>query len=53
MKVRTNRGRVLAKLSHNNRIKWLIAPILARSAKIYERNQRIKTQVDKMFPELA
>ena len=53
MKVRTNRRRVLAKLSHNNRIKWLIAPILARSAKIYERNQRIKAQVDKMFPELA
>jgi hypothetical protein len=53
MNVRTSRKRVLAKLSHNNRIKWLIAPILARSAKIYERNQRIKTQVDKMFPELA
>ena len=53
MKIRTKRKRVLAKLGHNNRIKWLIAPILARSAKIYERNQRIKAQVDKMFPELA
>jgi hypothetical protein len=53
MKVRTNRRRVLAKLSHNNRVTWLIAPILARSAKIYERNQRIKSQVNKMFPELA
>ena len=53
MKVRTNRRRVLAKLSHNNRVRWLIAPILARAAKIYERNQIIKAQVDKMFPELA
>jgi hypothetical protein len=53
MKVRTNRRCVLAKLAHNNRVRWLIAPILARSAKIYERNQRIKAQVDKMFPELA
>ena len=53
MKVRTNRRRGLAKLSHNNRVRWLIAPILARAAKIYERNQRIKAQVDKMFPELA
>jgi hypothetical protein len=51
--MRTNRRRVLAKLSHKNKIKWLIAPILARAAKIYERNQRIKAQVDKMFPELA
>jgi hypothetical protein len=53
MKVRTNRRRVLAKLGHNNRVKWLIAPILVRAAKIRERNQRIKAQVDKMFPELA
>ena len=53
MKVRTNRRRGLAKLSHNNRVRWLIAPILARAAKIRERNQIIKAQVDKMFPELA
>ena len=53
MKIRTNRRRVLAKLGHNNRIKWLIAPILARAAKIHERNQRIKAKVDQMFPELA
>ncbi len=53
MKIRTNRRRALAKLGYNNRIKWLIAPILARAAKIRERNQRIKAQVDKMFPELA
>jgi hypothetical protein len=53
MSVRTKRKRVLAKLAHNNRVRWLLAPILARSAKIYERNQRIKAQVDKMFPELA
>jgi hypothetical protein len=52
MKVRTNRRRVLAKLGHNKRIPWLIAPILARAAKIKERNDRIKAQVDKMFPEL-
>jgi hypothetical protein len=53
MKVRQHRRRVLARLGHNNRIKWLIAPILARAAKIKERNDRIKAQVDKMFPELA
>jgi hypothetical protein len=52
MKVRTNRRRVLAKLGHNKRIPWLIAPILARATKIKERNDRIKAQVDKMFPEL-
>ena len=52
MKVRKHRRRVLAKLGHNKRITWLIAPILARSAKIKERNDRIKAQVDKMFPDL-
>jgi hypothetical protein len=52
MKARTNRRRTLAKLSHNKRISWLIAPILERAAKIKERNDRIKAQVDKMFPEL-
>ena len=53
MKMRAHRRRVLARLSHNKRIPWLIAPILARAAKIKERNDRIKAQVDKMFPELA
>ena len=52
MKARTNRRRILAKLSYNKRIPWLIAPILARAAKIKERNDRIKAQVDKMFPYL-
>lgn len=52
MKVRTNRKRILAKLRHNKTTTWLIAPILARAAKIKERNDRIKAQVDKMFPEL-
>jgi hypothetical protein len=51
MKVRTNRRRILVKLSHNKKITWLITPILARAAKIKERNDRIKAQVDKMFPE--
>jgi hypothetical protein len=53
MKARTNKRKILAKLSHNKRIPWLIAPILARAEKIKERNDRIKAQVDKMFPELA
>ena len=53
MKVRTNRKRVQVRLAHNRRISWLLAPILARSKVIAERNQRIKAQVDKMFPELA
>jgi len=52
MKVRTNRKRILAKMGHNKKITWFIAPILARAAKIKERNDRIKAQVDKMFPEL-
>jgi hypothetical protein len=52
MKVRTNRRRILVKLSHNKKITWLITPILKRAAKIKERNDRIKAQVDKMFPEL-
>jgi hypothetical protein len=52
MKVRTNRKRILAKMGHNKTITWLIAPILERAAKIKERNDRIKAQVDKMFPEL-
>jgi len=52
MKVRTNRKKILAKIKRNKTITWLIAPILARAAKIKERNDRIKAQVDKMFPEL-
>lgn len=51
MKARTNRKRILVKLSHNKKITWLITPILERAAKIKERNDRIKAQVDKMFPE--
>ena len=53
MKVRQHRRRVLTRLGHNKRITWFLAPILARAAKIKERNDRIKAQVDKMFPELA
>jgi hypothetical protein len=52
MKVRQHRRRVLTRLGHNKRITWLLAPILARAAKIKERNDRIKAQVDKMFPDL-
>ena len=37
-------------LQQNNYM--VLAPILARSAKIKERNDRIKAQVDKMFPDL-
>jgi hypothetical protein len=39
-------------MGHNKTITWLIAPIFERAAKIKERNDRIKAQVDKMFPEL-
>ena len=52
MKVRTNRRKILARLSHNKRIPWLIAPILVRAAKIKERNDRINAQVDKAFADL-
>jgi hypothetical protein len=53
MKVRTIRKRNLTKLRYNKTTTWFLAPILARAAKIKERNDRIKAQVDKMFPELA
>jgi len=52
MKVRTIRKRTLRKLCYNKTTTWFIAPILARAAKIQERNDRIRAQVDKMFPEL-
>ena len=52
MKVKTIRKRTLTKLCYNKTTTWFIAPILARSAKIQERNDRIKAQVDKMFPDL-
>ena len=52
MKVRANRRRTLAKLSHNKKSRWFIAPILARAAKIKERNDRIMAMVDKAFPDL-
>jgi hypothetical protein len=53
MKVRTNRKRTLRKLSYNKTRAWLFAPILARSAKLKERNDRIMAMVNKAFPELA
>jgi hypothetical protein len=52
MKVRKNRKRTLTKLRYNKTTTWFIAPILARAAKIQERNDRIRAQVDKMFPDL-
>jgi hypothetical protein len=52
MKVRTNRKKTLTKLRYNKTRSWFFAPILARSAKLKERNDRIRAQVDKMFPEL-
>lgn len=52
MKVRTIRKKTLRKLRYNKTTTWLIAPILERAAKIKERNDRIKAQVDKMFPDL-
>ena len=51
MKVRTNRKKTLTKLRYNKTRSWLFAPILARSAKLKERNDRIMAMVDKSFPE--
>jgi len=53
MKIRTNRKRVMTRLAHNKRISWFLAPIIARSKVIAERNQRIKASVDKAFPEFV
>lgn len=52
MKVRRNKKCVMARLANNNRVNWLLAPILARAKVIAERNQRVKALVDKAFPEL-
>jgi len=52
MKVRDNRKLVLTKLAYNKKRSWLFAPILARVAKIKERNDRINAQVDKAFADL-
>lgn len=52
MKVRRNKRYVTARLANNNRVNWMLAPILARAKVIAERNQRIKALVDKAFPEL-
>jgi hypothetical protein len=51
MKVRTNRHRTLANMAHNNKTTWYIAPFLAHAKKVMERNQRIKAQLLKAFPE--
>ena len=53
MKVRTNRKKTLTKLRYNKTITWFLAPILARSAKLKERNDRIMAMVNKAFQELA
>ncbi len=53
MKVRTNSKRIQVRIAHNNRVNWMLAPILARAKVIAERNQRIKALVDKSFPEFA
>jgi hypothetical protein len=52
MKVRTNRKLVLKKMAYNKTRSWLFAPILARSAKLKEKNDRIMAMLDKSFPEL-
>jgi hypothetical protein len=39
MKVRTNRKKILRKLRHNKTITWFLAPILASSAKLKEKNE--------------
>ena len=52
MKVRTNRKLVLKKMAYNKTRSWLFAPILVRSAKLKERNDRIMAMLNKSFPEL-
>jgi hypothetical protein len=52
MKARDNRKLVLKKMAYNKTRAWLFAPILARSAKLKERNDRIMAMLDKSFPEL-
>jgi len=52
MKMRTNRKLVLKKMAYNKTRLWLFAPILARSAKLKEKNDRIMAMLDKSFPEL-
>ena len=41
---------ILARMAHNNKTRWFLDPIIARSKIIAERNQRIKTLVEKAFP---
>ena len=53
MKVRTNSKCIQVRIAHNNRVNWLLAPILARAKVIAERNQRIKALIYKSFPEFA
>jgi hypothetical protein len=52
MKMRTNRKLVLKKMAYNKTRSWLFAPILAKSAKLKEKNDRIMAMLDKSFPEL-
>jgi len=52
MKMRTNRKLVFKKMAYNKTRLWLFAPILARSAKLKEKNDRITAMLDKSFPEL-
>jgi len=42
---------VLKKMAYNKTRSWLFAPILARSAKLKEKNDRIMAMLDKSFPE--
>ena len=51
MKVRTNRKKTLRKLRYNKTTTWFLAPILASSARLKEKNDRIMAMVDKAFPE--
>jgi hypothetical protein len=50
MKVRKNAKRKLVSIQKNNKYTWIVAPIIARSKIIKERNDRIKALVDKAFP---
>lgn len=52
MKIRTNRKRVLTRLAHNRKYRWIVMPIIEASEEKRILRERIQAIVDKAFPEL-
>jgi len=52
MKVRTNRHRIMARIKGNNQYHWFVAPFIKSAEQKRITNEKIKAQVDKMFPDL-